>query len=205
MPSKYRIRNFFRPLIELIAKGMNKIGITPNMATFIMFGFSILSFISLIFLNNLLFFAICIFMCGIMDGIDGAIARLRGDLTSYGGFLDSTMDRLSEFVIFLALIIYCKDEVLWDIIDMKLIIFISFFASIMISYTRARAENFFKGDFDIGLMARSERLFYLFITMLIAFYIGFMNEFLFLYAILTLFTFIFRFYKIKTIIEKSIE
>jgi hypothetical protein len=62
----------------------------------------------------------------------------------------------------------------------------------MISYTRARAEVIFKGDFDIGLMARSERLFYLFITMIIAFFYGFMEIFLFIYMWLVIGTFIFR-------------
>ncbi|MFX1292150.1 MAG: CDP-alcohol phosphatidyltransferase family protein [Promethearchaeota archaeon] len=154
--------------------------------------FSILCFISLAFLHNLLLFSIFVFITGIMDGCDGAIARMSNKSTKFGGFFDSFMDRFSEFFIFLGLLIFSKDKFLWNLIDMKLIIFISFLASIMISYTRARAEVFFKGDFDIGLMARSERLFYLFITMLIAFFYGFMEIFLFIYMWLVIVTFIFR-------------
>jgi archaetidylinositol phosphate synthase len=137
-----------------------------------------------------------------MDGCDGAIARLTNKSTKFGGFFDSFMDRVSEFFIFLGLGIYNKDQFLWNLIDMKLIIFISFFSSILISYSRARAEVFFKGDYDIGLMARSERLFYLFISMMFAFFFGFMKELLFIYLWLVVGTYIFRmiriYYRIKS-------
>ncbi len=201
MPSRFRLRYIFRPLIKLIAKGLIRIGVTPNIATIIMLGFSILSFASLLIFRNLLFFSIFVFITGIMDGCDGAIARLTNKSTKFGGFFDSFMDRISEFIIFFGLFIFNFNEFLWDFIDMNLVIFISFLISIMISYSRARAEVFFKGDFDVGLMARSERLFYIFITMILAFFYGFMNEFLFIYMWLVIGTFIFRtikiYYKIK--------
>jgi len=72
----------------------------------------------------------------------------------------------------------------------------------MISYLRARAEVFFKGDFDFGLMARSERLFYLVVTMLVANFIDYVNEFLFVFMLLVLATAFFRFFKIKSLIKK---
>ena len=203
MASKFRLRYIFRPLVNLIAKGLIRIGVTPNLATIIMLSFSVLSFISLVFFRNLLCFSIFVFITGIMDGCDGAIARLTNNSTKFGGFFDSFMDRFSEFFIFLGLLIFSKDKFLWGFIDMKLIIFISFLASIMISYSRARAEVFFKGDFDIGLMARSERLFYIFITMLFAFFFGFAAEFLFIYMWLVLGTYIFRSIKILAQIKKA--
>jgi len=200
MPSKFRLRKIFHPFITILAKGLNKIGISPNIATCIMLLFSILSLLSILCVSNLFFFSLFIFLVGIFDGIDGAIARLANKVTLFGGLFDSLMDRLSEFLIFLGLLIYCWDFLLWNFIDMKIIIFISFFSSIMISYSRARAEVFFKGDFDIGLMARSERLFYLFVTMLIAYFYGFVNEFLFIFMILVISTTYFRYLKIKKII-----
>ena len=203
MPSKLRVRYIFRPLVNLIAKGLSKIGVTPNVATILMLIFAIFSFISLVFFYNLLYFAIFIFITGIMDGCDGAIARLTDKSTKFGGFFDSIMDRISEFIIFLGLFIFCWDQLLWNLIDMKLIIFISFLATIMISYTRSRAENFYKGDFDVGLMARSERLFYLMITSLIAFFYGFFNEFLFIFMWLVIGTAVFRFYKIYFLIKEN--
>ena len=197
MPSKLRVRYIFRPLVNLIAKGLSKIGVTPNIATILMFIFAILSSISLVIFNNLLYFAIFLFITGLLDGCDGAIARLTNKSTKFGGFFDSIMDRFSEFVIFFGLLIFCWMELLCNLIDMKIIVFLSFLSSLMISYMRSRGENFYKGDFDVGLMARSERLFYLFITSLIAFFYGFFNEFLFLFMWLLIGTAIFRYRKIS--------
>ncbi len=202
MPSKFRLRYIFKPFVKLIAKGLSKVGVTPNIATLMMFSFAIFSFIALVFFNNLLFFAIFIFITGILDGCDGAIARLTNKTTKFGGFFDSMMDRLSEFVIFLGLLIYFWEQLLWNLIDMKIIILMAFLASIMISYARTRAENFYKGDFDVGLMARSERLFYLVITSIIAYFYGFFNEFLLLFMILVIGTAIFRYVKIHNLIKK---
>jgi hypothetical protein len=66
----------------------------------------------------------------------------------------------------------------------------------MISYSRARAEIIQEGDYDIGLMARSERLFFLFIITILAHFIGFMNLFLCIFMLLNWGTAIFRFFKI---------
>ncbi len=208
MPSKFRLRFIFRPVINLIAKALSKIGITPNLATILMLCCAVLSFIALVFFQNLLIFGLLVFITGIMDGCDGAIARLTNKSSAFGGFFDSIMDRISEFVIFLALLVYTWDQFLWILIDVKLIIFITFLASLMISYMRARAENFFKkemnkGEFDLGLMARSERLFYIFITSIVCFYINaFYNEALFLFMWLVLGTAFFRFIRINNQIKK---
>lgn len=212
MPSQYRLRKVFSPLVRVIAKGLSRLGVTPNIATTIMFIFAILSCISLIVLNNLIIFSILVFLTGIFDGVDGAIARLTDKSTPLGGFFDSMMDRNSEFVIFLALLIYCWNQLLWYVIDMKIVIYVSFLASIMISYSRARAEVFFnnrlkefKGDFDIGLLARSERLFFIFVSSNIAFFLDIFNELLFLFMILTIMTAIYRFIKIRQQIEERNE
>jgi phosphatidylglycerophosphate synthase len=201
MASKFRLRRIFKPLVKSVAKILSKIGVSPNLATFIMFSFSIFSFIALVCFSNLFLFSILVFITGFFDGVDGAIARIKERATLFGGFFDSVMDRMSEFIIFFALLFYSWNNLLWGIIDMKLIIFVSFFSSIMISYLRSRAEVFFKGDFDIGLMARSERLFYLVITMMIAYFIGYVNEFLFIFMLLVVATAFFRYFKIAKLLR----
>lgn len=197
------MRYIFKPIIRVIAKGLIKIRVSPNLATVLMLGFSILSFISIGFYENLLLFSLFVFITGIMDGCDGVIARLTNKSTKFGAFFDSVMDRISEFFIFFGLYIFRKAQYLWNLFDMKLIIIITFLASIMISYARTRGENFHKGDFDIGLMARSERLFYLVVTMMLSFFWNFTNEFLFLFMVLVLSTFIFRTIKIYKFIRKG--
>lgn len=205
MASKFRLRRIFKPLVKSVAIFLSKVGVSPNLATFIMLSFSIFSFAALVFFSNLLLFSILVFVTGFFDGVDGAIARIKGKATIFGGFFDSVMDRMSEFAIFFALLFYCWNRFLWGIIDMKIIVFVSFLSSIMISYLRARAEVFFKGDFDFGLMARSERLFYLVITMLIANFYGYVNEFLFVFMLLVLATAFFRYFKIAKLIREFEE
>ena len=73
----------------------------------------------------------------------------------------------------------------------------------MISYSRARAEVFFKGDFDIGLMARSERLFYIVIISIIGFFGNLVNILLFIFMLLVLGTFLFRIIRIYSIVKKT--
>jgi phosphatidylglycerophosphate synthase len=203
MPSKFRLRYIFRPLVKLISRALIKIGFTPNLATVLMILLAFLSFISISIFSNLLLFSILVFTTGIMDGCDGTIARLTDTASASGGFLDSVMDRISEFLIFLGLLIFCWDNILWRIFDLKLIIIISFLASVMISYFRAKAEAFYEGDYDIGLMGRSERLFYIFATSLVAFFYGFLNEFLFIFMWLVIISASFRFVKIKKQIKEK--
>jgi len=200
MASKFRLRRIFKPLVKSVANILSKIGVTPNLATFIMLCFSILSFVALVCFSNLFLFSIFVFVTGFFDGVDGAIARIKGKATIFGGFFDSVMDRISEFVIFFALLLFSWNSFLWGI-DMKIVVIVSFLSSIMVSYLRARAEVFFKGDFDFGLMARSERLFYLVITMMIANFYGYVNEFLFIFMLLVLATAFFRYFKIVKLIK----
>jgi archaetidylinositol phosphate synthase len=98
------------------------------------------------------------FLSGWLDVMDGGVARATGKETKFGGFLDSTLDRLGDAAIILGLtvagIIYPWDRNLNDLIGYSAMTIV-----IMISYTRSRAENegvIMKG---VGLMERAERVF----------------------------------------------
>jgi len=204
MPSRFRVKYIFKKkLVKLLSKGLIKIGITPNLATIIMLCFSIFSFISIWPFKNLLLFSILVFITALLDGCDGTIARMTNTSSSFGGFFDSVMDRISEFFIFLGLLLFNWNSLLWNFLDVKVIIYISFLASLMISYSRTRAECFFSGDFDIGLMGRSERLFYLLVTMIFAHFYGYVEIFLFVFMILSLGTLVFRIIKIYNQIKNQ--
>jgi len=130
--------------------------------------------------NNLIIFGIFVFITGLMDGVDGTIARLTSKSTKYGAFLDSTLDRVSEIIIYAALVIsglsYYRDLNAFSGV-FQILVLMTIFGSLMISYLRSRATNEINADFDIGLFARSERLFTLFIISVIPFsffyFIGF--------------------------------
>ncbi len=204
MPSKFRVKYIFkRKIVKLVSRGLIKLGITPNLATIMMLCSSIFSFVSIWPFKNLLLFSILVFITALLDGCDGTIARITNSSSSFGGFFDSVMDRFSEFFIFLGLLLFNWNRSLWNFLDVKVIIYISFLASLMISYSRTRAECFFSGDFDIGLMARSERLFYLFVTIIFAHFYGYVEIFLLAFMILVVGTLIFRIIKIYNQIKNQ--
>lgn len=198
MPSKFRLRYIFKPLIKQLAKILAKIRVSPNIATLTMLILSLVSFFALIFTKIEWLFGIFVFLTGIFDGVDGAIARILEKETKLGAFFDSVADRISEAVIFFALFLYFRNEKLLGFLDMWFIVFISLGASLFVSYSRTRAENFFpSGDYDIGLMARSERLFFLSITALF----GLLGVLIVVFMVLTVATAIFRTVKIYKLIK----
>lgn len=196
MPSKFRLRYLFRPLIDRIAKILARIGITPNLTTLIMLFLSFICFLLLFIAKVEWLFGICVFCVGIFDGLDGAIARFLNEESKFGGFLDSIADRISEIVIFLAILLNFWNQKIWGLIDISLIIYISLGASLFISYARARALNTYPGDYDIGLMGRSERLFFISVSSIL----GLLRASLLIFMVLTVGTAIFRIIKSSFII-----
>jgi archaetidylinositol phosphate synthase len=88
-------------------------------------------------------------LTGFLDAIDGAVAKLRGQASKRGAFLDSLIDRLCEMVYALALLKLGLDVYV-------VLIYLGF--SMIISYERARGESLGVPMSGVGLMERSERL-----------------------------------------------
>jgi CDP-diacylglycerol--glycerol-3-phosphate 3-phosphatidyltransferase len=99
--------------------------------------------------------ATVVFIAGsILDILDGALARTQGQLTPFGGFLDSTTDRLSEGLILGAIAIVLADQGHQVALGC---VFVALVGSFLVSYTRAKAESLgLRGE--AGLMARAERV-----------------------------------------------
>jgi CDP-diacylglycerol--glycerol-3-phosphate 3-phosphatidyltransferase len=95
---------------------------------------------------------------GVFDLFDGTVAR-RTDLASpFGAFYDSTLDRLSEIVVYLGLLSLYNDYRLeLNEVGMIYVVMLAMAGSLMISYTRARAEAL-GIECSIGLMQRAERV-----------------------------------------------
>ena len=97
---------------------------------------------------------VLLLLCAAGDMLDGAVARLGGKATTFGAFLDSTLDRVSDFAIFAGIAFYfaCRGNVTHTLLPM-----LAVFAGLMISYTRARAEDLI--DFcTVGYWQRGERV-----------------------------------------------
>lgn len=99
-----------------------------------------------------------ILLGGIFDLFDGTVARRTGLASPFGAFYDSTLDRLSEIVVYLGLLSLYNDYRL-ELGDVGTIyaIMLAMAGSLMISYTRARAEAL-DIDCSVGIMQRAERV-----------------------------------------------
>jgi CDP-diacylglycerol--glycerol-3-phosphate 3-phosphatidyltransferase len=90
----------------------------------------------------------------VFDMLDGRVARLRGRPTSFGAFLDSTMDRYSDMVLYMGLmILYARV----DKTPHMVLVWVAAFGSFMTSYARARAESLVP-QCTVGFLERPERL-----------------------------------------------
>jgi CDP-diacylglycerol--glycerol-3-phosphate 3-phosphatidyltransferase len=104
--------------------------------------------------------AVMIIICGVFDILDGKVAAQANKKSLYGAIFDSTLDRYSEFFIYLGLAFYFRNRwPLW-------ILFFTFLGSAMVSYTRARAEGL-GIDCRVGIMQRAERMILLVLATLI--------------------------------------
>jgi CDP-diacylglycerol--glycerol-3-phosphate 3-phosphatidyltransferase len=99
-----------------------------------------------------------ILMGGVVDIFDGRVARESGLESKFGAFYDSTLDRLSEVVMFVGLVsLYNTIRGGLDDVAMVYVILLALGGSLMVSYTRARAEGLGL-DCKVGLMQRAERI-----------------------------------------------
>lgn len=89
------------------------------------------------------------------DMVDGAIARATGTVSRFGGFFDATLDRYSEFVVYLGLLIWLNQT--QDDHIGSVLILIAASGALLISYARARAEAVGYSA-SVGLVARPERV-----------------------------------------------
>jgi CDP-diacylglycerol--glycerol-3-phosphate 3-phosphatidyltransferase len=148
-----RIKVFFRKILVYPAVGvLLKLHIHPNVITVSTLFLAIGAFF---FYRQGIFWAgaIFFFFCGIFDTFDGELARRTNQVSRVGGFLDSTIDRINEFIIYLGLFSYYYNRQNWVLFW----IFAALFGSIMVSYTRARAESF-GATAQVGIFERFTRI-----------------------------------------------
>jgi len=97
---------------------------------------------------------LCLVLAGALDILDGALARVSGQVSPFGAFLDSVLDRYSDLLVLAGLVFLFarlgRPEVL-------LAVLLALIGTVMVSYTRARAESI---DIEcrVGFMERGERM-----------------------------------------------
>ena len=148
-------------VLDFLVTPISKLNVDPNVLTFIGLGINILA--TILFARGLFFWAgLVMLFGGIFDMLDGAVARVSKRVTRFGGFLDSVIDRYSDMLMLFGLLIwYAKVERLFyvGLTGMAII------GSVMISYTRARAESLIP-QCKVGFLERAERVVLLIIAAL---------------------------------------
>jgi CDP-diacylglycerol--glycerol-3-phosphate 3-phosphatidyltransferase len=136
------------------AKLLSKTGVTPNMLTVMGFLVSIAAAV-LIAKECFLAGGLVVLFAGAFDLLDGPVARVTGKTTKFGGFLDSTLDRLSEAAVLAGILAYYAffERGTWE----PLLAYGCFVGSVMVSYLRARAEGL-GVKCEVGLFTRAERV-----------------------------------------------
>jgi CDP-diacylglycerol---glycerol-3-phosphate 3-phosphatidyltransferase len=86
--------------------------------------------------------------------VDGRVARATNQVTQFGGFFDSVIDRYSDVALFFGLLVYYARADRFFYVVLVGVVMIS---SVMVSYTRARAESLI-GHCKVGFMERPERI-----------------------------------------------
>jgi CDP-diacylglycerol--glycerol-3-phosphate 3-phosphatidyltransferase len=150
LTDQMRIR--FKGLLDSAGRILNRLGITPNTLTMIGLAGNI---IAALFLAQGKFLAggLIALAMGPVDALDGTIARLRGEPSDFGAFVDSVVDRYSELIIYSGLLahyIHVNDSL------MIILTFVATAGSFLVPYVRARAEGL-GFEAKVGILTRMER------------------------------------------------
>src|SRR2546427_3432090 len=144
-----RIQRRVKQFVTLIMRPVARLGITPNTLTVLGL---LLSFVTAgVIAQGFLFVGgLLVLFAGIFDMFDGALARAQNAATTFGAFFDSTLDRYSESIILFGLLWYVMQnpglqDPLWPAPHeqtwMMVFIYAAVVGSLMVSYTKARAEG----------------------------------------------------------------
>jgi CDP-diacylglycerol--glycerol-3-phosphate 3-phosphatidyltransferase len=139
-----------------IVRQLARLNPNPNLLSVIGLGINV--FAALLYGYGQFFYAgLVMIAANIFDMLDGRVARLTGRVTRFGAFLDSSLDRLSDMLVFLGIIIfYARDNqnhsTLYAALTGAALI-----GSVMVSYTSARAESLIP-KCDVGFLRRPERV-----------------------------------------------
>jgi len=146
------LRPYFKGLFEPIAAFLNRIGLMPNTVTILgLVGNTIGAYF--LASGQMTIGGLVILVMGPIDALDGTMARLRGEPSEFGAFVDSVTDRYSELVIFGGLLYYYiqRGEILPVVLA-----YAAAAGSVLVSYVRARAQSL-GHETKVGILTRFER------------------------------------------------
>ena len=143
-------------IIDAMVRGLANGRINPKLLTVI--GVVINIGCGLLFGWGYFFWAgVTLIVANLFDMLDGNVARLSGRVTRFGGFLDSSLDRLSDMVVFVGLMVYYARDTQFHSTLNVFLAGAGLMGSVMVSYASARAESLIP-KCDVGFLRRPERV-----------------------------------------------
>lgn len=180
-----KLKEKVQNMLTLEAKAAHNIGLTPNMVSLI--GLALALFSALVYAVSqsqplwILVATILLLASGFCDALDGVIARIYQQTSVFGGFLDSLLDRYADAVVYAGVIIGGLCDPLWGLAALV--------GSMMVSYSRARAEAAEIKMESVGVAERAERMLILAVASIAAiFWLPALNIGVILLAVLSNFT-----------------
>jgi CDP-diacylglycerol--glycerol-3-phosphate 3-phosphatidyltransferase len=146
------LRARFKNWLDPVGAGLIRLGITPNTLTLAGLAGNIVGSIFLA-RGEFLVGGLVILLMGPLDALDGTMARLKGEPSAFGAYIDSVTDRYSELLIYGGMLLYYMQRV--DV-ALGMVTFAAGAGSVLVSYTRARAQSL---GFEAkgGILTRAER------------------------------------------------
>jgi len=149
-----KLRKKVEAALTLLAKSLHSLGLNP-------FSLSLLGLICG-FLSGILYYVLAmrpsilwvppifLLLSGLFDALDGAMARVYGQVTRFGGVIDSLFDRIGEVFVYCGIILSGLSSLFWGLTALV--------ASLMVSYIRSRAEAAGAKMEGVGIAERPERI-----------------------------------------------
>ena len=157
-----KAREVSRPALEGIGKFLARWHVSPNAVTLV--GLVLTIGVAVIAaLGEIRWAGVAYILAAVFDALDGTLARVSGKVSRFGAFLDSSIDRFEESIVFLGLIVYYTR--VGGLVEVPLILVVTV-GSLMVSYTRARAEAV-GVECKVGFMTRVPRVFILIVGMIL--------------------------------------
>jgi CDP-diacylglycerol--glycerol-3-phosphate 3-phosphatidyltransferase len=145
------LRERTKGLLASVARLVGRTGISPDLLTLLGF-LATLGVAYILALGYHRMAGLLMIPVGLFDALDGALARAMDKVTPFGAFFDSTLDRFSEIALYLGLLYLYRGST-----PETVLIYLTITGSLMVSYTRARAEGL-GIECRVGLFTRFERL-----------------------------------------------
>jgi CDP-diacylglycerol--glycerol-3-phosphate 3-phosphatidyltransferase len=157
-----RVKSWARGLATPLALLLGRLGLTPNALTLV--GVLLNAVVAVIIGAGYEFWGgVGLLLASAFDTLDGALARSTGQVTRFGAFFDSNMDRLAEVLIYGGLLyVYTQRGATVE----SLLVFAALTGSVLVSYARARAEGL-GFTCTVGFFTRAERIILLALALIV--------------------------------------